>query len=142
MFQIDLTGAEPQWYSWPENADKKKQAQLLIVSYPASESEMKMRRAKNDEESNEFNLEIVQEGSANKKAFMYCLKDSKDLTDMNDNPINVNDKIDVPIGKDGKNVKMSVKEFIFDYCQDSGLPDFVLLKGKAIRRRLEEEKKS
>lgn len=142
MFQINLKSAEPQWYDWPEKADEEKQAKLLIRQRPASDSEMRMRRSRGKDESDAFDLEIVQEGSDNKKAFMYCLMDSEGLTDQEGKSINVNDKIDVPIGKDKKMVKMSVKEFIFDYLYDSGLPDFVLLKGKVARTRIEEEKKS
>ena len=145
MFQINLKGAEPVWYMWPPEKPKEEQAELLIRPYPASQAELKMRR-KIDSESGisddekVFDLEIVKEGSENKRIFMYCLMDAKGLTDQEGNELDLSKKVILP-GSGGK-AKMTVKEFIFDYCFDSGLPNFVLLKARVAEAEIEEEKKS
>lgn len=140
MFSINLNNAEPTWYNWPVDAPKEKQAKLLIRPYPASQSELKMRRTSNTEDGDNFNMEIVKEGSENKRIFIYCLMEAKDLTDKEGNPLELDKKIIMP-GGDGK-VKMTVKEFIFDYCFESGMPNFVLSKAKAAEAEIEEEKKT
>lgn len=139
MFQINLKGAEPVEYDWPEGKPKDQQAKLTIRPFPSSKSELKMRRSVDGDKS-DFNLEIIKEGKENKNIYMYCLLKADGLTDQDGKKIEIDAKITVPMG-DG-HVKMPVKEFIYDYCFDSGLPTFVFQKAKFIEKEEEEEKKS
>lgn len=142
MFKINLKGAEPVEYAWPEGKPKDQQAKLTIRPFPVSNSEVKMRKnvGKDDKDGGDFNLEFIKEGKENKDIYLYCLLKAEGLTDQEGEKLDIEAKISVPMG-DG-NVKMSVKEFIYDYCFDSGLPGFVLKKSRMIEEEVEEEKKS
>lgn len=139
MFKINLKGAEPVEYMWPEDKPKDQQAKLTIRPFPSSRSELKMRRNAGTDDG-DFNLEIVKEGKENKDIYMYCLLKAEGLTDQEGEKLDIDAKISVPMG-DG-HVKMPVKEFIYDFCFDSGLPQFVLQKAKVIESEVKREEKN
>lgn len=142
MFHINLKGAEPIWYSWPEDKPEKEQTKLLIRPYPSSRTELKVRRSArmHGDADNEWNLEIVKSGQENKEIFLYCLMDAKGLVDENDVELKINKEITVKVGDFSK--KMKIKEYIFDYLFDSGLPSFVLSKVLSIEKEVNREEKN
>ena len=139
MFSINLKGAEPEWYGWPEGKPKEEQAQLLIRPYPMSRNKLKVRRS-SDGPDDEFNMEIVKEGSDNKAIYMYCLMDAKGLTDQNGEKLVLNREITIEI--DSYKKKMSVKEFIYDYQFHTQLPNFVLQKARIVEEEVKAEEKN
>lgn len=136
MFQINMKGAEPQWYGWPEDASKEKQAKLKIRPYPSSRSETIVRRTPD----NEKNIEVVFRAKDRKEIYMFCLMEIKDLTDENGHPLKLTDTVRIPA--DSGFQKMPVKEFIFEYQQHTGLPAYIIEKGNVVVEEIEEEEKN
>lgn len=139
MFQINLKGAEPQWYSWPPEKPKDEQAQLLIRPYPSSRNEL-IARGRREGSNEDLLLEIVKSGKENKDIFIYCLLDAKGLCDQKGTDLKLEKKITIKTGTEEK--VMTIKEYIYEYQSESGLPSFVLLKAKAIIDEVKEEEKN
>jgi len=121
MINLNMDYADPQWFTFPENAkEDEPHCKLLIRAYPESMSEMTIR--KNDATGQEFAIK----GIDRKKRFIYCLVDAEGIG-------NSSTKKELKIKDNDK-----IKEYIFDYCQDTGIPSFVELKGW-IKKKEEEE---
>lgn len=135
MFKIDLNGATPQWHDFPENStDKNCNCRLKIQRYPASKSQMVVRRTE------EQTFDVVISGLEKRDAFCECLIAAEDLQDLNGKPIDLNEKITV-ISKLGDK-KITIKQYIYDYEFESGIPVFVLKKAGLLKMEVEGEEKN
>ena len=122
MFQINLNGASPQWYCFPEGTNEKTcDCRLKIRRYPTSKSKTVVRRADKD------TFEILYSGEDRKEAFLFALIDAEDLQDA-----------------DGKSIKLNwkIKEYLYDYEFDSGIPTFVLKKAGIMIEEVQNEEKN
>ena len=138
MLKLDLKSGEPRWFKFPEKVkENEEQCSLLICPYPNSKGETTIRRTADEK------IEMVLPGSKRKEAFMDCLLDQEDMVGDDDKPLRLDMMIKVQVGKNEKAQReLTLKEFIYDYQMETGIPRFVLEKAGVVAEETEEEEKN
>lgn len=124
MFELDLSGAEPKEYMFPEGAKEgEPTATVTIRPFPKSLSTSITRRGENGK------IEHVFTGEDDKKVFVYCLVKATGFCDKNGKEIPMTD-----VNK--SNI------FDFEYIYNTGLPSFVINKALSMTSAKEEQEKN